>query len=152
MSSIEKWQRFKELPDDLQDRLATLPELLAGEGVLLAYLFGSLANAGSGQDVDLALLMSEEKRPYRLQEAINQHLNTERVDIVDLRRASPALRYEIMSSGQNIYEAVDRLHIDYELRWLREYKDTAWLRRRQEEHLREKLNAWSSNEKALPSD
>ena len=53
-----------------------------------------------------------------------------------------------MSTGECIYEAADRLHIDYELRWLREYKDTAWLRRRQEEQLREKLNTWFSNEKA----
>jgi len=152
MGTGEKWQRFKELPDDLQDRLATLPALLAGEGVLIAYLFGSTARDGSGQDVDLALLMPEGERPYQLQEAINQHLDTERVDIVDLRRASPFLRYEIMSTGSCIYEAVEHLHVDYELRWLREYKDTAWLRRHQEQLLRDKLSTWSSNAKASAQD
>ena len=96
--------------------------------------------------------MPEERRPYQLQEAINQHMDTERVDIVDLRRASPVLRYEIMSTGQNIYEAADGLHIDYELRWLHEYKDTAWLRKHQEQILRDKLNAWSSSAKASPQD
>lgn len=152
MNKAEKWQRFKDLPEDLQDRLAALPALLAGEEVLLAYLFGSLAREGSGQDVDLALLMPEGKHPYRLQKAINQQLDTERVDIVDLRRASPFLRYEIISTGSCIYEAVDRLYYEYELRWLREYKDTAWLRKHQEQLLRDKLSTCSSSAKVSPHD
>jgi predicted nucleotidyltransferase len=151
MSSLGKWHRFKELPDDLKERLGALPELLAAEGVLLAYLFGSQAKEGAGQDVDLALLMAGERRPYELQETIERHLDTERVDIVDLQQATPVLRFEVISTGHCLYEAAERLQVEHELRWLREYKDTAWLRRHQEQLLREKLEAWSLNAKASPA-
>ena len=140
MSNPEKWHRFKELPEDIANRLAMLPDLLAQEGAILAYLFGSQARHGRGQDVDLALLMPEEKRPYTLQQSINEFLDTERIDIIDLRRATPVMRFEIMSTGRCIYAHDEDIQIDMELSWLREYKDTAWLRKKHEQALRERNN------------
>lgn len=140
MSNPEKWYRFKELPENIAARLLLLPELLAREGAILAYLFGSQARHGSGQDVDLALLMPAEKRPYTLQQTINDFLDSERVDIIDLRRATPVLRFEIMSTGQCIYAIDKDIQVDMELSWLREYKDTAWLRKKHEYALRKRIN------------
>ncbi|MFQ5399998.1 MAG: nucleotidyltransferase domain-containing protein [Anaerolineae bacterium] len=145
MGTADKWHRFRELPADIQTRLQQLPALFAREGVLLTYLFGSLARAETGQDVDLALLMPEEKRPYRLHQPIADTLGIERLDIIDLRRASPVLRYEIISTGLCIYAADDDIQLDCELKWLREYRDTAWLRRRQDGLLAERMKQWSSD-------
>lgn len=139
MSDPEKWQRFKELPQDITLRLANLPDLLAQERVLLAYHFGSLAQKVHGEDVDLALLMSAGQRPFTLQEKINEFLDTERVDIIDLRRATPVMRFEIISTGRCIYAANDEIQGDMEISWLREYRDTAWLRNKHELLLRDRV-------------
>jgi predicted nucleotidyltransferase len=152
MSNPTKWYRFKELPEDIQNRLKRLPELLSREGALLAYLFGSMARHGSGQDIDLALMMPVGKRPFHLHQTMVDFLDTERIDIVDLRRATPVLRFEIMSTGHCIFAADDTIQADSELAWLREYKDTAWLRRRQEILLKERLKQWSLDAKASPND
>ncbi len=138
MSNPQKWHRFKELPPDIASRLATLPDLLAKEDVMLAYLFGSMVRDGKGQDVDLALLMPEEQRPFTLQQTINEFLDTERVDIIDLRRATPVMRFEIISTGQCIYAENETIQGQIEIIWLREYRDTAWLRKKHENLLRER--------------
>jgi len=50
MATADKYYKFKALPDDILTRLQQLPLYLAQSDVLLAYLFGSLAQAGKGQD------------------------------------------------------------------------------------------------------
>jgi uncharacterized protein len=145
MSIAERWRRFRELPPDILLRLNGLAPLLKGEGVLLAYLFGSLARHDQGQDVDLALLAPAGQPPFRLRGTIVDHLGTERLDIVDLRRATPALAFEIISSARILYAAAEEQRLTYELAVLRQYKDTAHLRRQQEQILRRRLEAWSLN-------
>lgn len=152
MAAAERWRKFADLPDNIQDAVAQLPSLLAREGVLLAYLFGSLVEGRPANDVDLALLMAEDRPPYRLRDAITEHLGTERVDIVDLRRASPVLRFEIISTGQLLYAADGDVQLAFELEALRLYKDTAYLRRQQEQLLKERMAQWSSNARPSSSD
>jgi len=60
MSIWERWRRFRPLPEDIQRRLTNLKPLFAKEGILLAYLFGSLCRGKDGEDVDLALLSYSE--------------------------------------------------------------------------------------------
>jgi len=67
---------------------------------------------------------------------ICENLGTERVDLVNLRNASPLLRFEIISSGVLIYKRNDEIENNFEMAALREYKDTAYLRNRQEKILR----------------
>jgi hypothetical protein len=151
MSTAAKYHKFKPLPDDIQSRLKILPRQLAQTGVLLAYLFGSMAQAGEGQDVDLALLMPEGERPYHLRQALSDWLASERLDIVDLRRASPVLRFEIISTGRCLYAGNDTIQLDFERQTLRQYKDTAWLRQKQVQLLQERMKQWSSNATVLPN-
>lgn len=61
MGIPERWYRLKPLPPDIQNRLENLSSLFKKEGVLLAYLFGSLADKGEKSpkppgDLDLAIL------------------------------------------------------------------------------------------------
>lgn len=147
----KKWHRVAPLPDDLAQRLTQLPDLLATEGVDLAYLFGSVARHGQGNDVDLALWMQDEdKRPFRLRDTLTDFLGSQRLDIVDLRRASNTLRFEIISSGRLLYAASNQIRLDFELETVRIYHDREIPRRRQEERLRYRLSQWLSDDTREP--
>ncbi len=152
MAIAEKWDKFKPIPDDILTRLEDLPPLFGANEVLLAYHFGSLARQQRGNDVDLALLMPANTPPFRLRDAIIEKLGTERLDIVDLRRASPVLCFEIISEGKLLYAVDDEIQLASETNWLRRYKDTAWLRQNQSQILQYRIEQWSSKETALPND
>ncbi len=139
MGIAERWKGFRELPPNIQKAVECLVPLLEREGVLLAYLFGSLQRGGPGQDVDLAILV--EGRPaYGLRDMITEALGTERVDLVDLGRASPVLRFEILCTGRPFYVAGPGIQERFELATLHLYRDTHFLRRRQRAYLRERMS------------
>lgn len=138
MGIAERWKRFRQLPPDIEEALARLTPLFEREGVLLAYLFGSLGRGETGQDVDLALL-TRDTPAFRLRDAITSHLGTQRVDLVDLRRASPVLRFEIIRTGRPLYVADTETQERFEMATLRLYRDTAPLRRQQGEYLRRRM-------------
>jgi predicted nucleotidyltransferase len=146
MGIPERWHKFSELPSNLRQRLAQLIPLFEREGVQVAYLFGSLGQGQEGHDVDLAILTRSEPA-FRLRPAITECLGTERVDLVDLRRASPVLCFEILRTGQLLYAADQALSERFELATLQVYRDTAWLRRQQRAYLRERMKLWSSGKK-----
>ena len=150
MSIPERWTKFRQLPPNINQKLTRLIPLFEKEGVLLAYLFGSLGRGQAGHDVDLAIL-TRDRPAFRLRAAITDRLETERVDLVDLQRASPVLRFEILRTGQLLYAAAPVYSERFELATLRLYRDTAWLRRRQREYLRERMEQWSSGEKPSSS-
>lgn len=139
MSNPERWLKFAQLPVDILAKLEHLPVIFEQHGVELAYLFGSLARGEVGKDVDLAILTQAEPA-YRLRAEIIECLDTERLDLVDLRRAAPSLRFEIIRNGRLLYctdeETVERFEIDT----LHQYRDTAYLRRQQMEYLRKRVS------------
>lgn len=138
MGCAERWRRFRKLPADIHQAVKGLSSLFEREGVLLAYLFGSLSKRQEGEDVDLAILVRDIPA-FLLREPIVNCLGTERVDLVDLQCASPVLRSEIIRSGRPIYVADDRVQEEFELSTLRLYRDTSPLRRRQGEYLRRRM-------------
>jgi predicted nucleotidyltransferase len=149
MAIKERWKGFAELPPDIERKIECLPELFAESDVQLAYLFGSVARQGPGpepNDVDLAVWVSDSPA-YRLRAHIVECLGTERVDLVDLRRASPVLRFEILKAGRPLYVADEAFQERYEMQTIRVYRDTHYLRRRQREYLKERFASWSSNQR-----
>ena len=150
MGIAERWKRFRELPADIEQALEQLCPLFEREGVELAYLFGSLSQGRKGDDVDLAILVHDGPA-FRLREAIVEYLGTERVDLVDLRDASPALRFEILRTGHPLYAADEEMQRRFELATLRLYRDTHPLRRRQREYLQRRMAQWSSGVKPSKS-
>jgi len=146
MANRERWKRFEELPDDVRDRLERLPELLARRSVLLAYVFGSLAENETPpdppEDVDLALLVEGEP-VHALRTDLEGALGTRRLDLVDLRRASPVLRFHVIRDGHLLYARDDEVLNRFELDTLHVYRDTAPLRRRHRRMLRERMDTWS---------
>lgn len=144
MGSTEKWKGFAPLSPTIQSALKRLPELLSTTDVRLVYLFGSLAEGKMGNDIDLAIL-TENAPPYSFRDELITFLGTERLDIVDLNRASPAFCFEIIRSGLILYAADEEMQLQFELSVVRQYHDTAYLRQKQEESLRRRMAAWSSS-------
>ncbi len=153
MSNPERWTRHRPLPQDIDKRLQNLAPLFEKEGVLLAYLFGSLAGKGEKPsrprppgDVDLAVL-TREGPAYMLREEIADILGTDRLDLVDLCQASPLLRFEILRSGRPVYVSDEDINARYEMETIHLYRDTEPMRRRQQEYLKERMAEWCSGKK-----
>ena len=150
MSNPERWYKFNPLPSNIKQSLSQLNILFQNHQVQLAYLFGSLSREDKGQDVDLALLAANTP-VYRLRSEIINYLGTERLDLVDLKRASPVLRFEIIRSGQLIYAISDMVENNFELATLHLYRDTSYMRSRQKEYLKERMKTWSLKLKPSPN-
>lgn len=146
MGIPERWKGHEPLPEGIKCSLEELKPIFEREGVLLAYLFGSLAKSGEvggrePHDVDLALL-TEEKPAWKLWDEISLALGTERLDIVDLKRASPVLLFEIIRSGRLIYSSDEAARERFVLDVLHLYRDTAPLRLRQRTALKRRMDLW----------
>lgn len=143
MANPERWRRFEELPAEVGDRLEELPGLLEARSVRLAYVFGSMAgDEGEAGDVDLAIL-TESEPAYTLRADLEEALGTRRLDLVDLRRASPRLRFHVVREGRLLFASDDETLNRFVLDTLHLYRDTAPLRRRHRDVLRERIDAWS---------
>jgi predicted nucleotidyltransferase len=150
MGTKERWKGFRELPPDIIQGLKRLVPLFERENVLLAYLFGSLGRGQEGNDVDLAILV--QGRPaFCLRDAILDCLGTERVDLVDLQRAPPVLRFQIIRAGHPLYVSNQALQERFELATLHLYRDTRFLRSQQQQYVKERFAQWSSNERSSKS-
>lgn len=141
MGIAERWKRFRELPEDLDRAVERLIPLFEREAVLLAYIFGSLGKGHKADDVDIAILIRE-KPAYSLRGKISECLGTERVDLVDLRRAPPLLRFEIVRSGQCLYARDKDVRGRFEMKTIHLYRDTAHLRKKQSEILKRRISQW----------
>lgn len=146
MGIRERWRGFKPLPVDIGKRIEGLVPLFKEQGVLLAYLFGSLSGGKMGEDVDLAVL-PEGEGLGNLREKVTEVLGTERVDLLNLKEASPTLRFEVVRTGRLVYKRDEEVENSFELSVLREYKDLAYLRERQRRILRQRVNMWLSGGK-----
>lgn len=137
MAIGERWRDRRPLPSDIGERLTRLEGLFRARGVRLAYLFGSLARGGGGDDVDLAVLMGRGSALELFGDLVRV-LGTDRVDVVDLWRASPLLRYHVVKSGVVLFRESAEAENDFELAAIRAYRDTRYRRALQDGYLRER--------------
>ena len=122
--------------------MAQLTALFEEADVLLAYVFGSFVDSKAPADIDLAVLPGD-KGLEDLREKICETLSTQRLDLVNLETASPLLRFEVVRTGSLIFKKDDSLENHFELSVIREYRDTAHLRRSQARILKERQQRWS---------
>jgi len=107
--------------------------------VLAAWLFGSRATgeASATSDADVAVLLApgaDRALPTRLTATLENALAMD-VDVVDLATVTPVLGFEIVARGRRVFTR-DALGADRaEERCLREYLDTAYMRRVQHHYL-----------------
>jgi predicted nucleotidyltransferase len=141
----ERWKGFRDLPENMEQAVEKLVPLFEQEGVLLAYVFGSLAKGRNAHDVDIAILIRE-KPAYILRGKIWECLGTERVDLVDLAKAPPLLRFEIVRSGRCLYARDKDVLNRFEMETIHLYRDTAYLRKSQRDVLKGRIFRWSMKE------
>jgi hypothetical protein len=116
----------------------------AQNNVALAYLYGSQARGESGplSDVDIAVLFAPNlSKQVRFQHVLNLGyelglmLGRDDVQVVDLQEASPLLRHRVYYDGCLLYCPDDAVRVTFETTALRDYVDTAPLRRLKEKYL-----------------
>ena len=142
MGVAEKWKGLRPLPDNIRERLGLLTTLFEQAGVRLAYVFGSFLHKEASADIDLAVLPGN-KGLEDLREKICEILGSQRLDLVNLRTASPLLRFEVLSTGSLIFKKDESVENRFELSVIREYRDTAHLRRSQARMLEQRKKRWS---------
>lgn len=137
MGIPERWRGSRSLPPHVAEDVRKLGELFRARPVRLAYLFGSLASGGASDDVDLAVLMREGSA-LDLYGDLVRALGTDRVDLIDLARAPPLLRFQVVRDGEVLFSESGEIENDFELAAIRDYRDTQHHRAIQDAYLRDR--------------
>lgn len=110
----------------------TLKEFFSGkEGILCAYLFGSIAADKDNlySDVDIAVLYGDSVAPSEYTDKqIDLSVELSRlldrnVDIIILNNAGPYLKFQVIKGGIRVYEEPKRNNRAFEARSMLEYFD-----------------------------
>jgi predicted nucleotidyltransferase len=109
---------------------AKLAPLLKEEALQIVLLFGSQS---SGQvhpesDIDLGFLYDEPVDLLELTNKVTRLLHTDRVDVVDLRRANPLVCFSAARQGELLFERSPGLFNRFYSLSFRRYVDTKKLR------------------------
>ena len=123
MSRVKDTTSIKEIKDRLNP-------ILEDKSLQLILLFGSAASdkMHKQSDIDLAFLFDAPVDILALTNKIIKFLHTNKIDIVDLRRVSPLLKFSIMKNGILIYEREAGIFNEFYSLAFRMYVDTKKLR------------------------
>lgn len=123
--------RIPDGVEGVRQRLADLPGLMPD--LQLVILFGSMVKGRMGResDVDLGVLCDGPADLDALYLAIAPRLGTDRLDLIDLRRAGPLLAFEVARTGRLLFERSRGAFRQFQSLASRRYGDTEKLRRAQ---------------------
>lgn len=116
----------------LQQNNKKIEKFLEKQGVILSYLFGSMARgeAHKESDVDIAILFSEKindkkylKKEGELIIFFSSFFPKREINIVNLNISSPLLRQSVILEGEIIYLKNELIRIFFEMQTLKEYED-----------------------------
>lgn len=121
--------------DEIKERLSSL---FKEEELELILLFGSVASRISHKksDIDLAFLFDKPLDILALTNKVIKLLHTDNVDVVDLKRANPLLKFSIAKNGKLLYERSPGLFNEFYSFAFRRYIDTKKLRSAQGETIK----------------
>lgn len=121
--------KTKEMPsvEQLRHRLSPL---FKEKNLRLVLLFGSGASEKRHKhsDIDLAFLFDQPVDILSLTNRVIRLLHTDNIDIIDLKRASPLLRFSAVENGKLIYEKEQGMFNEFYSLAFRMYVDTKKLR------------------------
>ena len=120
----------------MAERLADLGQV--EPAVELVVLFGSTAKGRvrPRSDVDIAVRGDGPADLDALYLILARRVGTDRLDLVDLRRAGPLLAFEVARHGRLLFERAPGAFRGFQALASRRYCDTAKLRRAQERAIR----------------
>ena len=112
-----------------------LAPLFEEEGLQLVLLFGSAAAgvAHGKSDIDLGFLFGRPVDLLALTNRVIRLLHTDRVDVVDLRRAGSLLNFSVAKKGRLLYESSSGVYNEFCSLAFRRYVDSKKLRDRRAE-------------------
>lgn len=133
---------IKEMISVEEIRKRLLP-LCGDNGLQLILLFGSVVTGAvhKKSDIDLAFLFDKPADILALTNRVIRLLHTDNVDVVDLRRANPLLKYSAVKSGMLLYEKEPGLFNEFYSLAFRRYVDTKKLRDAQAVSIRQFLKS-----------
>lgn len=107
-----------------------LTPIFAERELQLAVLFGSVAAGKTHRhsDIDLAFLFDKPVDILELTNRVTRLLHTDKVDIVDLRKAGPLLKFAAVETGKLLYERELGLYNSFYALASKMYIDTKKLR------------------------
>ncbi len=130
--------------------------------ILLAYLFGSVAQGRSNRlsDIDIALLVDKEfneldaKKPYGYKASVIADLmgllQVNKIDLVLLHEAPPLLANEVISEGSLLFCRDEDVRIAFEVSAKHRYIDTKPLRQIKRQYLYERIDRDEFSKVRLP--
>jgi predicted nucleotidyltransferase len=112
----------------------TLSPLFKDKGVKLVLLFGSavLGKVHKQSDIDLAFLFDGPVDILSLTNRVIRLLHADNIDVVDLRHASPLLKFSVVKNCRLLYERQPGMFNEFYSLAFRMYVDTKKLRDAQE--------------------
>lgn len=140
-----KMRFVKTLEDESEgiEEIGELKELLKDYSVKLTYLFGSRSCGEETKfsDIDIAVLFEEEsdKRIDSLRADLIELLKEDAVDLIDLERAPPRLKYNVVKEGEALVGEDDST--EFEVKTMNEYFDFRPLERRYFEKMKERIES-----------
>ena len=114
-------------PDEIRHRLEPL---FLEDGLKLVLLFGSsvTGNMHRRSDIDIGLLFNGDMDTLALTNRVIRLLKTDKVDVVDLNRASPLLKFSASRNCQVLFEKTPGIFSTFNSLAFRRYVDTKKLR------------------------
>lgn len=113
--------------EEIKDRLKPV---FQDEGLQLVLLFGSVVSGGSHRhsDIDIAFLFDTTVDILSLTNRVIRLLHVDNIDVIDLRRASPLLKFSAVNKGNLLYEREDGIFNTFYSLAFRMYIDAKKLR------------------------
>lgn len=107
-----------------------LAPLCSEETLKLIILFGSTVSGKTHRksDIDIAFLYTAPIDRLALANRVIRLLRTDRVDVVDLRHASPLVQFAVARTGQVLFERAPGMYPEFCSFAFRRYVDTKKLR------------------------
>ncbi len=120
-----------------------LEAIFSEDGLQLVMVFGSTVSGKihKKSDLDVAFLFDRPIDTVALTNKVINLLHTDNIDVVDLKRASPLLKYSIVKTGRLIYEKEVGLFNAFYSLAVRMYIDTQKLRDAQKSAIKHFLTA-----------
>lgn len=112
-------------------RSGRLARLCRETGIELLAAFGSAADPQwpvAPRDLDVAVIMAKGCDLLRVIEVLTTHLGFERIDVMDLGRASDVARAQALGRGELLYERAPGVFAEQQILALVQRADTKWLR------------------------
>lgn len=113
--------------DEIRERLS---HVFKEEGLELVILFGSHASGKLHRqsDIDLAFLYDRDVDIVSLTNRVIRLLHLDKIDVVDLRRASPLMKFSVAKTGLVLYESEPGIFNNFYSLAFKVYVDTKKLR------------------------